>query len=270
MSHCDPRLVEARKGFVSLAFIDNANTRSLLVNIDDLLLLLLYEDDAHCSGRPTLRLGGYCVTRTRDGVQWGGASNCRLFKTLTLAPQYGARNERIDRNKLELLSLALKLDRRLSQAARYPSRPWPGLRLPRLWTGYRARHANGLVGEGPEFEHACHLQSIPPNELFRKAARRIDGLVAYPLDWVNGQLKSAVAVFAELTLGVRRQVCRVGELPGGLIGFHGASAFDFYNNRFRNRPGRRRPLRRDARVRAAMPKCSTRKSQTSPADVCVA
>jgi hypothetical protein len=60
-----------------------------------------------------------------------------------------------------------------------------------------------------------------------------------------------VAVFAELTLGIRRQICRVGELPEGLIGFHRASAFDFYNSRFRNRPEGRRPWRRGARVKTA-------------------
>jgi hypothetical protein len=269
-AHCNPRHVEARKRFVSLAFIDNANTRLPLVNIDDLFLLLLYEDDTCCNGRPTLRLGGYCATRTLDGVQWGGAANCRLLKTLTLAPQYGARNERIDRSKLELLALALKLDRRLSRAARYPSFPWPDLRLPQLWVGYRARHTGELTGEGPEFERACRLQSVAPVELFCNSARQIDGLVTYPLDWVNGQLESAVAIFAELTLGVRRQVCRVGTLPDGLIGYHGASAFDFYNSRFRNWAGRRWQLSRKALVKAIAPKCNSAKSRTSPADVYVA
>jgi hypothetical protein len=266
---CNPRLVAARKGFVALAFINNACSSSRYANIDDLLVLVLYEDDVRSSRLPSLRLCGYGATRLPDGVQWG-AENCRLFKNLALAPQRGARNERIDREKRDLLALALRLDRRLGRAARYPSLPWPGLRLPRLWAGYRARHAGELVGAGPEFESACQLQSVASPELFRGSARRIDGLVAYPLDWVNSQLESAVAVFAELTLGIRRQVCRVEELPKGLIGFYGASAFDFYNSRFRNRSRSCRPWRRGARVKAATPERSAVRLQKAPAGVCVA
>lgn len=263
----NPRLAAARKGFVALTLIDNGNSSPPYVNIDDLLLLMLYEDDVRHGSLPSLRLCGYRVTRLPDGAQWG---NCRLFKNLTLAPRRGARNERIDLEKRDLLALALKLDRRLSRAARYPSLPWPGLRLPRLWAGYRLRHTGELVGAGPEFEQACRLQPFAPAELFRNSARRIDGLVAYPLDWVNSQLESAVAVFAELKLGIRRQICRVGELPKGLIGFHGASAFDFYNSRFRNRPSGRRSWRRGAGAKTATPERSTVRLQKAPAGVCVA
>jgi hypothetical protein len=269
-AHCNPQLAAARKRFVALTFIDNANSSLRYANIDDLLLLVLYEDGVRSSRHPSLRLCGYGATRLPDGVRWGGAENCRLFKNLTLAPQRGARNERIDREKRDLLALALKLDRRLSRAARYPSLPWPELRLPRLWAGYRARHTGELVGAGPEFESACELQSVASAELFRSSTRRIDGLVAYPLDWVNSQMESAVAVFAELTLGIRRQICRVEKLPEGLIGFHGASAFDFYNSRFRNRSRIRRPWRRGARVKTATPERSSVRLQKAPAGVSVA
>jgi hypothetical protein len=239
--HCDARHVAARRGFAALAFLDNANTPSPYVDIKDFFVLVLFEDECSSNGRTPLRLGGYSVTRISDGVQWGGAENARLDKNLTLAPQHGARGQRIDRGKRDLIAAALRLDRRLTLAARYPAAPWRELRLPRLWAGFRASHAGALRGEGPEFEQACQSQTARPVEIFRSAARQIDGLVAYPLDWVNGQGTSAVAVFAELTLGVRRQVCRIGELPGGLIGFQGASAFDFYNSRFGRQPRKHRP-----------------------------
>ena len=56
---------------------------------------------------------------------------------------------------------------------------------------------------------------------------------------MGGQLDSAVAVFAEVRLGLKRQVCRIASLPDEQIGFHGASAYDFYNSRFRGRPYKR-------------------------------
>jgi len=239
LAHCNPRHVAARKGFAALAFVDQANASSEFVDINNLLVVLVYEDDAYRSDHRSLRLSGYKVSRVTDGVQWGGAENCRLYKDLTLAPQHGARGQRCDRSKHELLALALRLDRRLSRAARHPAAPWTGMWLPRLWAGFRTHQAETLRGEGPEFERACHKQSRAASEVFRESAHHIAGLTAYPLDWVSAQLGSAVAVFAEVTLGLRRHVCRIDSLSEGLIGFQGASAFDFYNSRFRRRQGTR-------------------------------
>jgi len=50
---------------------------------------------------------------------------------------------------------------------------------------------------------------------------------------VSGQLDLAAAVFAQLEGFPKRQVARVSELRQGLIGYRGASEFDFYNSRFR-------------------------------------
>jgi len=68
----------------------------------------------------------------------------------------------------------------------------------------------------------------------------MDGLRLYPLDWVSNQLERALVMFAEVTPSMRRQICRVEGLPDGLIGYRGASAFDFYNSRYR-RVHRRHP-----------------------------
>jgi hypothetical protein len=141
LSHCNPQYLECRKGFVALTFVDQSKTSSEYVDINNLLVALLYEDGTHCSDHRSLRLSGYGVSRVPDGVQWGGAESCRLHIDLTLAPQHGARGQRLDCSKHDLLALALKLDRRLTRAGRYPAAPWPGLRLPPLWAGFRARHA---------------------------------------------------------------------------------------------------------------------------------
>ena len=154
-----------------------------------------------------------------------------------LTPQHAARGQRIDRSKVELLSLALKLDRRLTRAARYRAAPWPRLRLPRLWAGFRSGDTRGLRGDGPEFEQACLLQAHTSAAVFRGAARHMNGLTLYPFDWVSGQLLRTTGVFAELAPTLRRQVCRIETIPHDLIGFHGASAFDFYSSRFRSMTG---------------------------------
>jgi len=245
LAHCNPRHVAARKGFAALTFVDQANTSSESVDINNLLVVLVYEDDDQSLDRRSLRLSGYSVSRIPHGVQWGGAENCRIYKNLTLAPQFGAHGQRLDRGKHELLAIGLKLDRRLSRAARHPAAPWPGLRLPQLWAGFRTRQAKMLRGGGPEFELTCRKQCRAAREVFHESVRYIAGLTAYPLDWVSGQLDSVVAIFAELTPSLRRQVCRIGSLPECLIGFHGASAFDFYNSRFRGWPDKRLVFRGD-------------------------
>jgi hypothetical protein len=239
LAHCKPRHVETRRGFAAMTIVDQANTSSRFIDINDLLVVLVHEDDTLCYDRRSLRLSGYNVSRIPGGVQFGGAENCRIYKDLTLAPQHRARGQRLDRSKNELL--ALKLDHRLGRAARHSAGPWPGLRLPQLWAGFRARHAGVLRGDGPEFERACRQQCRSANELFLESARQVAGLTAFPLDWLAGQTDSATAIFAEVTPGLRRQVCRI-QLPEGLIGYQGTSAYDFFSSRFRRRPGGRRQV----------------------------
>jgi hypothetical protein len=238
LAHRDPQSVEARRGFVAASFIDQSNARSEFVEIDNMLVVLLYEDAFHSCGktprhRVPLRLVAYGVSRVPHGVQWGGAGNSRLFKDLMLRPQYGARGQRIDRGKVELNSLALKLDHRLCRAARHPSAPWQALRLPRLWAAFRQNEARNLAGEGPEFEETRRHRGLSAIGLFQGAARREFGLVLFPMDWVTSQLGHAVTIFAELRPSLRRQTFRIEGVPDGLIGYQGASAFDFYSSRYR-------------------------------------
>ena len=239
LAHRDPQWVAARKGFVAASFIDQSNARSAFVDIDNLLVVLLYEDEFHGSGntprmRVPLRLVAYGASRTPHGVQWGEAANSRLFKDLMLTPQFRARGQRVDRDKSELLSLALKLDRRLSRAARHPAAPWPELRLPRLWAAFRYRDATHLRAEGPEFEAACRHGNGSETDVLQTAAQRMPGLTLYPLDWISNQLDYSVAMFAEVTPSLRRQTCRIQGVPDGLIGYQVRGAFDFYSSRYRN------------------------------------
>jgi hypothetical protein len=232
-------MVSARKGLAAFTYLDQSNSSSAFVEIGNVLTLLVYEDNSGRHSCPVLRFATYNANRIDDGVCWGGAKNCRLFKDLSLAPQRRARGQRMDRSKGDLLSLALRLDRRLSRAARHPAAPWPKLKLPRLWAGFRPSMASRLSGKGPEFDAECNSRSTNCDEMFRESARNAHGLVLYPLDWVGHEFNRIIAVFAELTPSIRRQICRIGELPDGLIGYQGAANFDFFNSHFRDRRGRR-------------------------------
>ena len=109
-----------------------------------------------------------------DGDAWNyfphdhGVANSRFFKDLMLTPRFGARGQRIDPSKVELLSLAMKLDHRLRRAARHPAAPWPSLRLPRVWAGFRQHDARKLHGEGPEFEEGCRQRRLISNRPISK------------------------------------------------------------------------------------------------------
>lgn len=156
----DPQSIAARAGYVAASFIDRGNKSSVLVEIERVSAVLLFEEcsvDHASPERVPLRLVSYRASRVPHGVQWGGDVNAHLFKDLTLTPQFGARGQRIDRRKVELLSLARKLNSRLSRAACHPAAPWPSLRLPPMWAGFRQREARNLVAQGPEFEEfGCH------------------------------------------------------------------------------------------------------------------
>ena len=53
------------------------------------------------------------------------------------------------------------------------------------------------------------------------------------MDWVSSQLENATAMFAEVTPSLRRQTCRIEGMPDRLIGYEGASTFNFYSSCYR-------------------------------------
>jgi hypothetical protein len=231
----EPSTMEARTGMVAISIVDYSRSPSTFVDIRNLVVAVLYEERCLRSGRPNvpLRFATYNVCQVTDGLVWGGADNCQLFKDLRLTPRGHARGQRMDRCRSALLSTALRLESRLARLARYPAAPLKGLTLPRVWAGFRQRDTPTLMGDGPEFEQACEESSIEPSDLFHAASKPHFGLALYPLEWVAGRLDRAVGLFAELTPNVRNQTFRCAPMPDGLVGFQGANAFDFYSSRYR-------------------------------------
>jgi hypothetical protein len=238
LRHRNPQAIAARSRFVVTSFIDQAGKCSALVDINRLLVVLLYEDPVghRCSPRPNgspLRFAGYRVTRVPHGIQWGGATNSQFFKDLTLAPRARGRSQRLDCGQTQMVDLAAGMDRRLARAGRHPNAPWPKLRLPRVWAGFRVHSAHALRGDGPEFELACCDAKTASALIFERSKRMVNGIALHPLEWVSSKLDQAVAVYAELTPSLRRQVFRIESGLDSLVGYQGASEFDFYHSRFR-------------------------------------
>ncbi len=244
MSRRGRHWIEARRGLVALAFIDRSRAQSGFPEIESVQTFVLYEDEVDApaeqtSQRASLRFASYRATRIPHGVRWGGAENSSIFKDLTVAPQPKARGQRIDINKPDLLRLALDLDSWLSLASRHPGLRRRGLRLPRLWAGFRSRDAIGLEGYGPEFDIACASSRLAAKALFEKSRRGLDGLTLHPLAWVSERADDAVAVFAQLNSVPKRQVASVARLPDDVKGYSEATEYDLFNSRFRKPPLRR-------------------------------
>src|SRR4051812_25152644 len=84
-----PQFIATRSPFVAASYIAQGGTCSRFVDINRLLVVLLYEDVVRTGYSPTsnkspLRFAGYRVTRVPHGVCWGGAANSQFFKDLTL------------------------------------------------------------------------------------------------------------------------------------------------------------------------------------------
>ena len=159
-----PKTVAARSPFVAASYIAQDCTRSGFVDINRLLIVLLYEDVVRTDYSPTgnqspLRFAGYRVTQVPHGVCWGGAANSQFFKDLTLTPRPGGRHQRLDCAKTRMVELARKMDRRLARAG-----------------SARVRHglACGCHACGPDFVH-------PVLTNFVATGRNSKRLVAMPV-----------------------------------------------------------------------------------------
>jgi hypothetical protein len=206
-----------------------------LIEIEKLTLVLLYDEPTD-KGRSALRLAGYSATRIPWGIRFGGPEQCRFFKDLTLQPVPQARGYRLDLASTELLSLGIALENELDRHRRYRQRPLrEQIRLPKLWAGFRARHAAGMVGDGPELADYTRHTGTSPDKLMDRLRHNHFGLVLYPLAWVSHHWHQAVTVFADLQRFPRRQVLSLPQLPGNLVGYQGATEFDFYRSHFRRR-----------------------------------
>lgn len=222
----DPRI----QGLAALGYLANGPVQHGFIDIEHLVLVVLHAAPA----RRELPLVGFSAEPVEWGVAWGGPMRNPFFKDLALEPSDGAHGRRLDLSRSRLIELGLQLERDLRRAGR--SRRLPLRRrvaLPRLWAGVRITDARSLQGDGPEFAEACRQSGKAPRELFPQAARNHQGLKLLPLDWVSHRWQQFVGVFAEIGRFPQGQVFRLREAQRDLVGYRGASQFDFYESRFR-------------------------------------
>ncbi|MBL9165991.1 MAG: hypothetical protein JNL18_24935 [Planctomycetaceae bacterium] len=171
------------------------------------LAIVVVQDEYFDGGRTAVRVVGYRPEVIANGeIQWFSSTNTLFRKDLMLRPQPFARGMRIDLRSAQLLALAMRLDHRIEQAKSHPQRLRQAtMKMPAVWAGFHRSVADGVIGCGPEFEALCAKFGMNPQAMLAKFRREHDGLVLFPLRWVNDDLGRATAMFAEVAQFPTRQ-----------------------------------------------------------------
>ena len=217
-------------GVAALGYLARGPIKRGLIPIEELALVVL-NGDATLSGR---WLAGYSGERVPWGVAWGGAERHEFLKDLTLPPKIGAPAAQLDLEDASLVELAYELSQLLEQqrSQRLPA-VQRRLELPKLWAGFKRATANHVKGSGPELYAQCQRRSRSARALLNSSRRFHGGLVLFPLNWVSHRWRDIACVFADVGQFRKRQVFRLREPGQDLVGYRGASEFDFFHSQFR-------------------------------------
>lgn len=227
------RPVSSLRRLAAMGYMVDGAAADRLVEVGKLTLIILYPDQVR-PGHLALRLAGFSGAPVPWGVRWGGAGQCRFCKDLLLQPVPGGPGLRLDVTQTRVLRIGLTLERELDRYRRYPRLPLrQRVQLPKLWAAFPQAEAAALTGDGPELASYARQQRRSARELFAAVRRTRGDLVLHPLPWVSHHWQQAVAVFADLERFPRRQVFAVRRAPGDLVGFHGATEFDFQSVAYR-------------------------------------
>jgi hypothetical protein len=214
----------------ALGYLTSVPARHGLIELKH-LQLVVFRGDRPDTG---LSLVGFSAALVDWGVAWGSPARNQFDKDLCLEPRLGARGRRLDLARRELVELGLTFEREVRRHTRFRRFPIRrSVKLPRLWAGFRPADADGLEGDGPEFEAACRLARRPAARLLAQSCRRRFGLALYPLDWVSHRWQAFAQTYADLSRFPRCQVFRVRD--GQLAGYRGAAQFDLDQSRFARR-----------------------------------
>jgi hypothetical protein len=217
-------------GVAALDYLPRGQIKRGLIPIEKLTLVVLYAD-ATQSGR---WLAGYSGERVPWGVAWGSAERRQFLKDLTLPAKVGAPAAQLELEDASLIELAYQLNGLLEQ---HRSQRLPAvqrrLELPKLWAGFERKAANHVKGSGPELYAQCQRRSRSARALLNSSRRFHGGLVLFPLNWVSHRWRDIACVFADVGRFRKRQVFRLPEPGQDLVGYRGASEFNFFHGRFR-------------------------------------
>jgi hypothetical protein len=212
-----------------VGFVVRRSTYTKLVDIRRISVCVLhdqFEEGTH----PRIRFAVYRLGRLPWGVEVGGDSRVVLDKDLVQTPRLRAYGRRFEANG-GWLSTALRMDRCLERHAKHLHAPKQSqLRLPRFWA---ALNTTAVRGDGPEFTTLCRDFGLPADVALMTCARRHQGRILYPLEFVSHEWRRFIGVYADLEHFFLRQVIRL-ENAGQLSGFTGACQYDLLAREFRH------------------------------------
>lgn len=212
-----------------------------LIEIQNFSLVLLHEELGQ-QRFPLIRFTAYSGQFDSRKITFGGAANNRLFKDLSAKPAKGARDQRLNLHKPEIVDLALRMETYLHRQRQHEYLPRrTEIQLPNLLAGFRKSTAVRLGFT----EHPATADRITAG---RPAHREYFGLTLLPAGEASEHLNEATAVFADLNGWPRFRAVQLPDVKRDLCGKHGPVKFDFYSSRFRGWHRRCRKARRSART----------------------
>ena len=227
------RRVALPRPLAALGALTNGAVVDGLIEIHNMVLVVVY-DEMHDDGRLSVNVAGFSGVCVPWGVQWGGPQQNLFFKNLLLRPRPSARGRCLDTARIQLIDLALHLDRQVDRYGRYLRlAERRRLVLPRLWAGFKTSQLPSVTADGPELAAAAHRTGANPTELLHHARRDYEGLALLPLEWTSHCWRQMTTVFADLQGFPQTQVLPLRQLPDDLQGFQNAVQYDFHSSRFR-------------------------------------
>jgi hypothetical protein len=253
-SQVGPRLLmpygAARPG-IALGYLVDGPVAENLICIEDLILTVLY-DEQRKDGTTRTRLAGYSGRAIAWGASWGGRSQHKFEKSLSLPPERCAQGARIDLTRARLLEHGLELDRLVERSNLAMSVQPIAVRLPTVWAAFRPAEARCLKPAGPEWENLRKRLGASPSELFANYRRRYLGLILLPLEWVSHAWQQWVTLFADLSQFPTHQCLGYGDPVESLKGFSGAMKYDLLASRFKAASSRQPPILNQQHLAAAI------------------
>lgn len=224
-----PRRAFPPRECAALTFLFNTAGQNRLIELHQLTAVVVY--DRRMEGQTEVIMCSYRAEQISEGVSWGGSGGCQLERHLSLAPRRNSWGLRFDLAERDLLEASLSMDWRMEVHRRRPNAPrGKQLRLPPLWLGFPLSLEGRLFGKGPEFAAAAEAAEGSEESLINQTGRLHAGQLLLPLDWTGHHWRQSISVFADFGAFPRRQIFSLADPAEGLVGYRGASSFDFYRS----------------------------------------
>lgn len=224
-----PRRGRPPRECAALTFLFSTPTRCGLIELHELTAVVVYDRQHDLQSEVVMR--SYGAEQVQEGVAWGEPSRCQLERHLNRPPRRDSWGVRFDIGERDLLEASLSMDWRMEVHRRRPNAPRGSqLRLPPMWLGFPLALDGKLSGKGPELAAAAISTGTSEESLIKQTGRVHGGQLLLPLDWTGHHWRQSISVFADFSKFPRRQIFSLADPAEGLVGYQGASSFDFYRS----------------------------------------